>query len=208
MGRKRLIPEKDLREKIIPVTSEILKIVGAAALIGAVMTVPATAVLVTPILKFVNKKIDEREEIKSTKFDKIRLWLILRRLEKQRDVELEQKLDGMTIVKLTEKGKTRFLQYKLEEMPELFNKKNWDRKWRIIVFDVPEKERGKRDSFRAFLNRLKFFQLQESVYLTPYPCETEIEYLREYYGLGKKVQVLVTMGLEDDSAYRAYFGLV
>lgn len=208
MGRKRLIKKKDLKNKIVPVTSEILKIVGAAALIGGVMMLPATAVVVTPIIKFVNKKLDEREEIKNTKFDKVRLWLILRRLEKQRDVEFEQKPDGITVIKLTEKGKTRFFQYKLEEMLELFNKKEWDGKWRIIIFDVPEKERGKRDSFRAFLNRLKFFQLQESVYLTPYPCETEIAYLREYYGLGKKVQVLVTTGLEDDGAYRAYFGLI
>lgn len=207
MGRKRVVPEKDLKKKIIPVTSEVLKIIGVAALVGAVMIVPTTAVVVTPILKFVRRKIDERDELKATKFDKVRLWSILRRLEKQRDVRLREAADGSTIVELTEKGKTRFYQYRLEEIPVTFSKKEWDRKWRIVVFDVPEKERGKRDSFRAFLNRLKFYQLQESVYLTPYPCEGEMEYLREYYGLGKKVQVLVTAGLEDDGAYRAYFGL-
>lgn len=210
MGRKRQIQiqKKQLKERVIPVVSDVLKLAGTAALVGGVMIVPATAVVVTPILKFVKEKLDEREELKNTRFDKVRLWLILRRLEKQRTIELIETANGDTIVKLTEKGRVRFLKCKLEDLQGNFNNKSWDGKWRIIVFDIPEKERGKRDNFRIFLNKLKFYQLQESVYLAPYHCEEEIEYLRGFYGLGKKVQVLVTSGLEDDSAYRAYFGLI
>lgn len=206
MGRKRIVNKKDLKGKVSPVVSEVLKIIGGAALVGAAVVIPAVPVVV-PILKFAKEESDRRGELKNTKFDKVRLWLILRRLEKQREIKLTNLTDGSTEVKLTEKGKIRYVRFKLADLPEHFSKKLWDGRWRIIVFDVPEKERGKRDAFRSLLNRLRFYQLQESVYLAPYPCEKEMEYLREYYQLGKKVQVLVTAGLEDDSVYRAYFGL-
>ncbi len=207
VGRRRIKSGSKVKGKIVPLTWEVLKLIGAVTLIGGVMMVPATAIVVTPVLKFAKEKMEENEELKNTKFDKVRLWLILHRLERQKDVEISETAGGETTVKLTEKGRVRFLKYKLEQMPQSFAKKNWDGRWRIIVFDVPEKERGKRDNFRNFLNSLKFYQLQESVYLAPYPCEKEIEFLRQYYGLGKKVQVLVSSGLEDDSAYKAYFGV-
>lgn len=207
MGRKRVISKSQLTDVVIPLASDVLGLVGAVGLVGAALIIPATPVIVMPIIKYWQRTSKEREEIKNTKFDKIRLWKILRRLDKQRDVELQKQPDGTTLVKLTDKGHVRFLRYKLEELSNTLNKKKWDGRWRIIIFDVPEKERSKRDSFRAFLNSLKFYQLQESVYLTPYPCEDEMEYLRDYYHLGKNAQMLVTNGLEDDDAFKMYFGL-
>jgi len=207
MGRKKVANKLKAEKVIVPIVADVLKIVGAASLIGAALIIPAIPVVVTPILKFAKHELDRREELRNAKFDKVRLWLVLRRLEKQREVKLIDLADGSTQVKLTEKGRMRYLRFKLSDLFDQFSKKQWDGKWRIIVFDVPEKQRKQRDSFRNLLNALRFYELQESVYLAPYPCEIEMEYLREYHQLGKKVQILVTSGLEDDSVYRTYFGL-
>jgi DNA-binding transcriptional regulator PaaX len=185
----------------------VVGILGVAALAGATVIMPVTPIVVTPILKFIKEEQEKLEEIKNHKFDKVRLWVLLRRLEKQKEVTWETLPDGSVAVKLTEKGKAKHLKYKLDEMEENFSKRSWDGKWRIIVFDVPEIKRVNRDAFRRFIKHLKFYQLQKSVYLTPYPCEDEVKYLRYYFDLGDNVQMLVTNDLENDAAYRLYFGL-
>ncbi|OGG18390.1 CRISPR-associated endonuclease Cas2 [Candidatus Gottesmanbacteria bacterium RIFCSPHIGHO2_01_FULL_47_48] len=206
-GRKRTVRSTELKGAVVPVVKDVLALVGAAGLIGASVVIPAVPVVVTPIIKYVKGKLDEEEEINNSKFDKARLSLLLRRLEKQRDVKLIKEADGSIVVSLTDKGRIKYFRYKLEEMPENISRRSWDGKWRMVIYDVPEKERGKRDVFRLFLNSMKFYKLQNSVYLAPYACENEMEYFRRYYELGKKVQILVVEGLEDDEAYRRYFGI-
>ena len=58
--------------------------------------------------------------------------------------------------------------------------KKWDRKWRIILFDIPEKIRKARDVFRYHLNQLGFYEFQKSVFVHPYNCKDEIDYLIEF----------------------------
>lgn len=54
----------------------------------------------------------------------------------------------------------------------------WDRRWRIVVFDIPEKTRKTRDYLRAKLYELGFGMLQESVWITPFDIVAD---LREYF---------------------------
>lgn len=208
MARRSNIPKSELKDKIIPITKDILKIAGVCLAVGGVMMIPSTAVIATPVVKYIDKKIKEHEEIKNTKFDKVRLWIILRRLEKQKVIKLIPLSDGYTKIELTDDGITRVYKYRLEDLPKEFTKKKWDGKWRVITFDIPEQRRGNRDHFRRMLNTMKFYKLQKSVYLCPYPCEDEITYLREYYGFSQNVQILVVGQLENDDAYKKYFGLV
>src|SRR3989344_2297817 len=51
---------------------------------------------------------------------------------------------------------------------ELAKKWRWDGKWRILIFDVPEKIRGKRDFLRRELIDFGFYPLQKSVWVYPY----------------------------------------
>ncbi len=53
-------------------------------------------------------------------------------------------------------------------------KKNWDKKWRVIIFDIPEELHRKRNIFRKKLKNLDFYPLQKSVFIMPYPCEEEL----------------------------------
>jgi len=190
-----------------PTVELVITLLGVAAFTGACVIMPATPVIVTPIIKYLVKEKEKREEMKNHRFDKVRLWGLLRRLEKQKDVHFSTGPDGLIQIDLTEKGKAKHLKFKLKELEENFSRKKWDGKWRLIFFDVPEQKRSGRDQFRHFLKNLKFYPLQKSVYLTPYPCQDEIEYLRNYFGLGSQAQILVAEKLENDETYRLYFGL-
>lgn len=47
-------------------------------------------------------------------------------------------------------------------------KKKWDGKWRIVLFDIAELNRKVRDTFRKKLRELGFGMFQQSVYISPH----------------------------------------
>ncbi len=55
----------------------------------------------------------------------------------------------------------------------------WDKKWRVVIFDIPQELHNKRNRFRKRLKLLGFYRIQKSVFAFPYPCENE---LAEYCG--------------------------
>ncbi len=55
-------------------------------------------------------------------------------------------------------------------------KNNWDGRWHLLIFDIPEKKRHYRDRLRRDLLMLGFYQLQKSVWLFPYDV---LKYLYE-----------------------------
>lgn len=129
----------------------------------------------------------------------------LKRLERQKMVVVRQDLKEQS-VELTDHGKKRVLKYAIDEF-DIRKPDKWDGKWRLIIYDVADKKKGSRDILRSTLKTLGFLQLQKSVYLFPHPCGQEIEFLRAYYGLNKDVTMLVTSKIENDEAYRQYFGI-
>lgn len=44
---------------------------------------------------------------------------------------------------------------------------NWDYLWRVVIFDVREKQRWKRVKLQTMLKKLGWFRLQKSVYVNP-----------------------------------------
>ena len=206
MTRKKLI-EIEQKGKVVAKVREVLSLVATASVIGASLVIPTTPIIARPVLRYLKKQQEEAEEKLNYKFDKARLNWLLRRLEDQKMVRLNRLPDDSIEVVLTENGRVKHLQYELASQVSQFSKNKWDGKWRIILFDVPEKNRHSRDQFRIFLKSLKFFKLQKSVYLTPLACEDQIEYLRQFCGLGGNVQILVTGNLENAQAYKLYFGI-
>lgn len=100
--------------------------------------------------------------------------------------------NGEVYIRLTARGKNKLVQ----QIPLLrFQKKKWDRKWRIIFFDIEEKNRNLRDLFREKLRELGFGRLQKSVYISPFPIEEEMREFIEAIGLKEKVYLLVSPNL-------------
>lgn len=63
------------------------------------------------------------------------------------------------VFKLTDEGKTALLLNKLEE-------EDWDGKWRVVIFDIPEQKRLVRDLLRRNLKKWGFKPLQKSVWIS------------------------------------------
>lgn len=116
----------------------------------------------------------------------------------------ETRVNGVKGYELTEKGKKRFEKALFEEACIPATSK-WDGKWRFVLFDVPVNHSNARDALRWRLKQLGFYQYQKSVWVYPYPCEKEILYLSDYYGIGKYLDVLEVNRLTDDSQIRKYF---
>lgn len=135
-----------------------------------------------------------------------RIHHIIKRLHKQRYVGIQEQKDGTVTIKLTKQGRIKALTYQLDTM-SITRQKRWDRKWRVVIFDVPERYKRTRDIFRMRLKQLGLYALQESVYVSPYPCFDEIEFLRELYGIPFTVRYLLTERIEDDQFLHTHFYL-
>jgi phenylacetic acid degradation operon negative regulatory protein len=59
-------------------------------------------------------------------------------------------------------------------------KQKWDKKWRILIFDIAEVSRKTRDILRLKLKELGFGMLQKSVWITPHDILFDLkEFLEE-----------------------------
>ncbi len=85
--------------------------------------------------------------------------------------------------------------------------KDWDGKWRLVVFDIPEESRKKRNLLRTLLKRNGFYKLQASVFINPYPLNREaIRYLKEA-GLKDYIRIMSIHEMDDDEDLLNKFGL-
>lgn len=83
----------------------------------------------------------------------------------------------------------------------------WDKKWRVLIFDIPERRRATRGLIRRTLTQLGFYRLQDSVWIFPYDCEDLIVLLKMDLKVGKDVLYMIVDRLEYDQKVRAHFGL-
>lgn len=127
----------------------------------------------------------------------------LKRLVKDGYLFLEKK-DGKDRVSLTPKGEVA-LKW-MQNVP----KKNikWDKKWRVVIFDVFENQKSKRNLLRFELKQYGFIQLQRSVWIYPYPCSDFIALLKADLAFGKNIRYMVVEHLDNDQGLKKYFKLV
>jgi DNA-binding transcriptional regulator PaaX len=110
-------------------------------------------------------------------------------------------------VSLTLKGKQRANKYQIHDVI-IGSPQNWDRKWRVIVFDVPQEQRTKRNVFQKKLKELGFYPLQKSVWLHPSECKEKIQLLKSFFGLKRgEVRTIVAQEIENDSSIKKFFAL-
>lgn len=105
-------------------------------------------------------------------------------------------------IKLTRNGQLEALLAKTR-LPMAQQK--WDGKWRVIIFDIPEESRDKRDMFRLLLKRNNFIRLQGSVFISPYPLSREaLQYLRQS-GLIDYIRIFKVEEMDDDRDLKKKF---
>lgn len=187
-----------------PTTKEILYLLGMGALLTASIVMPGLGYAAGALYKAKRRYDWAKDQKEWKKFNLKLLRRNLKRLQNQKIVEIVTE-NEQEVVKLTQKGHTKYLTFKLEELS--LKGKYWDGKWRLVIYDINKLKRSAQDSFRRVLKQINFFPLQKSVYLTPYKCSDEVEYLREYFNIGEEVLLLEINRIENEKFYKDYFGL-
>ncbi|GEM_PF-870548 len=117
--------------------------------------------------------------------------------------------NGSLYHELTDKGKRRLAAYVVSDTGKLLTQRRkhllWDGRWRLVIFDIPEKDRRKRDAVRDALVGSGFLTLQKSVFAYPFPCTPLIHSLVEAYNLGTNVQLLIADIIENEAQTLEYF---
>ena len=131
------------------------------------------------------------------KINKQALRRAIKSLYENKLTEIKEQADGTITLVLSEDGKKRALAYKLSNMG-IVRPKYWDKKWRVVVFDIPEEKKQARESIREYLRQLGFYQLQRSVFVIPFECGNEIDFLIELYGVRSNVRQFIATGIDNE----------
>ena len=162
-------------------TRDVLGVIGLAGVVIASAALPVLPLALAGAVK-VWKDVNRKE-----------LSRIVKRLEKQKMISFRENGDKVAI-EITEKGKRRLLEYNFEEMTIKSPKK--DGKWRLVLFDIPNRKRISRDLFRKKLKQMGFSALQESVFASPYQCKDEVDFLCNYLLISEYVTLLSVNEIE------------
>jgi len=184
--KKKKKEKRKKRVKRGEIIKSILLAAGIAIGFGASLVMPGLPIGLKAIMDTLEDR-DERisrREVKRT----------LKNLEKRKIVSLKE-ADGELLVTFKEKGKELLLKYKIDDL-EIKKPKRWDGKWRIVIFDIPEKKRLARDVLREKLKELGFYRLQRSVFVHPYGCEREIELIKRIYEVEPFVSFVVADSID------------
>src|SRR3989344_6111044 len=91
---------------------------------------------------------------------------------------------------------------------EIKKPKRWDKKWRLVIFDIAQLKKIYREAFRGKLKELGFRPLQKSVWIHPFDCQPEIELLKIFFGLSsKEMRLMVVEDIGEDSCLKKSFQL-
>jgi len=110
-------------------------------------------------------------------------------------------------LRLTAKGERRLRLLELHDY-QIKKPKRWDKRWRVLIFDIPEKRKGLRDKVRRTLATVGFVRLQDSVWIYPYDCEDLITLLKADFRIGRDMLYMIVDTLEYDDPVRTRFNLL
>ncbi len=105
---------------------------------------------------------------------------------------------------ITPKGILKLNEYKIQDLI-IQKPKNWDGKWRILTFDIPEEKKSARIALNKKLKDLSFLTLQKSVFIYPYPCEKEFKQIGEFFGVKKNIIFMEVDKISNDVSIKNKF---
>lgn len=181
-----------MRNNLNPTTKEILKILG----IGAIVTVSFVAPNLPIALGFIAKE--------WKKYRQKDLGHTIRRFIKQDVVSIYEE-DGQQAIQLTEKGKNRLLKYNFDELEIKARKR--DGLFRVVIFDIPEDLKKNRELFRKKLTELGFIRMQDSVFVSAFPCKDEIDFVCHFLEISRFVTLFSVNKIErgEELVFKKYW---
>ncbi|MEW5908056.1 MAG: hypothetical protein AB1643_02665 [Patescibacteria group bacterium] len=173
------------------------KIVLAVLVTAGILFIAATAPNIFQAFKVFKKSRGYSDKkLKSTLYS----------LKRRNFIKILQEKDDKIRIELTKKGEKRIREFSIETLT-ISRQKHWDRKWRVIIFDIPIKFNKAREALRNKLKYLGFYQLQKSVWIFPYPCEDEIFFVAHLFQVEPFIEILTVENLLHENKIRRFFKL-
>ncbi len=151
-------------------------------------------------------KIIQRTTKEWAEIDRRYLYRCLREFRDNRLVEYDENDDGSIKIVLSEQGKKRVLQFKIDQLtlPKLTH---WDGHWQVVLYDIPEKNKIGREAFRHKIKELGFYEWQKSVFIYPFPCRDEIDFVIEVFDLRPYVRYAELIHPTNEAELKLHFEL-
>ncbi len=179
-------------------TREVLFMAASGTLILSSLFAPNIAQLLKPLMRW-RRNWD--------KIDRRRIYDAIKRLNNKRLIELIEKGDSIHI-KITANGKNLLKRFDYDDL-ELSKVKKWDKKWRLVIFDIPEKKKKERLALSKKLKDLGTYPLQKSVFIYPYDCSDEIDFICEFLSINRYVNYCVVESLDKkEGDLRRFFNIL
>ena len=115
--------------------------------------------------------------------------------------------NGRKLASITPEGQRVLALEEQKTALQLKKKKRWDKRWRVVIFDIPEYRRGTRDKLRLTMRTAGFYRLQDSVWLYPYDCEDFMALVKADLKIGNAILYMVVEKIENDQKIKTHFSL-
>ena len=130
----------------------------------------------------------------------------IRKLYKSKIIDYRENNDGTVKLVLTEAGKKRALIYNLDKI-KIKKPLMWDRLWRVVIFDIPEDKKKGRMALAGKLKDIGFYPMQKSVFIHPYECKDEVNFIVEIFDLAPYVRFFRVKNVDIEVDLRDRFNL-
>lgn len=114
---------------------------------------------------------------------------------------------GVRCAELTEKGRRALVLEEAKMANRSMRPRRWDKRYRLVMFDVPQYRRSTRDKLRGLMRACGFLRLQDSVWVYPFDCEELVALVKADLRIGKDVLYAVVESIENDTWIKQHFGL-
>jgi DNA-binding transcriptional regulator PaaX len=102
-------------------------------------------------------------------------------------------------LQITDKARKRLQKADLDNLA-ISTPDKWDRKWRIVFYDIPEKHKYSRHVISNRLTLLGMHQLQRSVWIHPFPCEEPVHAIAVANDVGKYITYIEVEHISNQAA--------
>lgn len=130
----------------------------------------------------------------------------MRYLKNQGQITVKNKHPNQFEINLTDTGRKIILKSSFDRL-KIDKKKPWDGIWRMVAFDIPNKHKWARDGFRRKLVSLGFYQLQKSLFIIPFECEAELEFIGNIYNVTNYLRFIKTQHISNAQEIKKYFSI-
>ena len=171
---------------------KILLVAVAGGAIATALVLPGLGIL---FKQFGARSSSERYRIKRT----------VKRLEEQSVIKRRIK-NGKEEFVVTKKGKKRLSALLIEDL-YIEKPKKWDGRWRVLIYDIPNKMDLERRELNSVISQIGMKAIQKSVFVSPYPCKSQIDLVANHYRLNKYLEYFEADYFEGTSDLLKHFDL-